>query len=86
MLTAGEARAVAELLHRGLVLIRLAALDGDNARVAAIADALENIPSVLAGEVRGWKPTDLGRLFLRPLVEKYPDTQNLVELLPPLMR
>ena len=42
-----------EVLHRGLVYIRMASQDGDNQRAEAIADALHDLPYLLIdGDLR----------------------------------
>jgi hypothetical protein len=77
-----DADALLEILYHGLVLIRLAALDGDAVRAEAIADALHNVPHLLKeGDERGWTVLGFRELFLAPLVERYPDLRRLEELL-----
>lgn len=75
-----EVAACLEVLHRGLVSIRLAALDGDTARVEAISDALHNLPHLLSvGHERGWTLAGFREMFLDPLLERYPDLASLAQ-------
>ena len=77
-----EIDALLEVLHRGLVLIRLAACGGDAERAEAIADALHNVPRLLKeGDRWGWTVAGLHEMFLAPLVERYSDLAELQQLL-----
>ncbi len=86
-LSPAELAACLEILYRGLVSIRLAALDGDTARAEAIADALHNLPHLLSvGHERGWDIAGFREMFLDPLVERYPDLAGLAQPLDGLSR
>ena len=79
-LSAQEIDALLRVLERGLVLVRLAAGAGDAARAEAIADALHNVPRLLReGEKWRWTTGGFRRLFLEPLVARYPDLAELEE-------
>jgi hypothetical protein len=81
-LSAKETDALLDLLHRGLVLIRLAAMAGDTKRAEAIADALHNVPTLLKeGEKWSWTVAELRRLFLSGLTDEYPDLAYLDAML-----
>jgi hypothetical protein len=77
-LTPEECVACLEILYRGLVQIRLAAMDGNAQRAEAIADALHNLPHLLSvGHERGWDVATFAELFLEPLADRYPDLAGL---------
>jgi len=77
-LTPDECAACLEILYRGLVQIRLAGMDGNAERAAAIADALHNLPRLLSvGDKYGWDLATFKALFLAPLGERYPDLAGL---------
>lgn len=69
-----------EVLQRGLVYIRAACQAGDTSRAEAIADALHNIPAIVAGRDH-YTLDDALNLFLLPLVKRYPDLQPLLDAL-----
>jgi hypothetical protein len=73
-LSDAELDALLEVLHHGLIFIRLAAFGGDAPRAEAIADALHNLPRLLS-EGHRWGSTtiEFRRLFLDALVERYPE-------------
>ena len=78
-LSTREIDACLEVLHRGLVQIRLAAI-GDAPRAAAIADALHNLPHLLSvGHEREWSIATFRALFLDPLAETYPECAGLTQ-------
>jgi hypothetical protein len=78
LLSATEADALLEILERGIVRIRLAAMAGDAARAEAIADALHNVPRLLReGDQWGWTMTAFRELFIAPVVERYADLGGL---------
>lgn len=87
-LSAAEQSTCLEVLYRGLVSVRLAALDGDTARAEAIADALHNLPHLLSvvGQERGWNIAGFREMFLDPLIERYPDLAGLTQTLDGLPR
>ena len=63
-LTPDQHSACLEILHRGLVQIRIASVEGDTARAEAIADALHNLPHLLGvGHERGWDLATFVELF-----------------------
>jgi hypothetical protein len=73
-LSAAETDALLEILERGIVLIRLAAMGGDAQRAEAIADALHNVPRLIReGQEWGWTVAVFRDLFLTPLTKRYPD-------------
>ncbi|HSQ65571.1 MAG TPA: hypothetical protein VLM85_20265 [Polyangiaceae bacterium] len=77
-LSAQETDSLLEVLHRGLILIRLAAAGGDLVRAEAIADALHNVLRLLReGDKWGWTVAEFRERFLRPLIERYPDLAGL---------
>jgi hypothetical protein len=77
-LSIAEHDACLELLERGLVHIRLAALGGDAARAEAIADALHNLPRLLReGQKWRWSLAKFRELFLDELVAKFPELAGL---------
>jgi hypothetical protein len=77
-LSIAEHDACLELLERGLVYIRLAAMGGDAARAEAIADALHNLPRLLReGQKWRWSIAKFRALFLDELVAKFPDLEGL---------
>jgi hypothetical protein len=77
-LTPEECAACLEILHRGLVQIRMAGMAGNAQRAEAIADALHNLPRLLSvGHEYGWDITTFRKLFLEPLGERYPDLAGL---------
>lgn len=62
------------VLGRGLVMIRAALWSGEATRAEAIADALHNLPQLVAeGDRFGWTIREFRRLFLTDLVARYPD-------------
>ena len=73
-LTNAEVEALLEVLHRGLIQIRLAGYAGDVARAEAIADALHNVPRLIIRR----RPMGLvdrrcsGRSFSTDLTKRYP--------------
>lgn len=67
-----------KLLHRALVLIRFACQAGDLQRAEAIADALHNLPVQL---ITGERLDEFTALYLQPLIERYPDLEELAQLL-----
>jgi hypothetical protein len=76
-LSPAEVDALLEVLHRGIIRIRLCAA-GDGERAEAIADALHNIPRLLSeGQAWGWTIGELRTLFLTPLGTRYPDLAGL---------
>ena len=69
-----------EILERGLVHIRLAAMGGDAKRAEAIADALHNLPRLMReGQKWRWSISGFRRLFLDELVRQFPDLQGLAQ-------
>ncbi len=69
-LSAAETDALLEVLRRGLIDIRSCAIDGDSEKAEAIADALHNVPRLLAeGDKWRWTIDGFRRLFLAPLAE-----------------
>lgn len=77
-LSKAETDALLDVLDKGLVLIRLAAMSRDAERAEAIADALHNVPRLLKeGDQWGWTNTAFREMFLAPLVERYPDLSGL---------
>lgn len=77
-LSKAETDALLDVLDRGLVLIRLAAMSRDAERAEAIADALHNVPGLLKqGDKWGWTITAFREMFLMPLVQRYPDLSGL---------
>lgn len=79
-LSPAELAACLEILYRGLMSIRVSALDGDAARVEAISDALHNLPHLLSvGHERGWTLAGFREMFLDPLLERYPDLAALAQ-------
>lgn len=83
-LSARDVDALLEVLERGLVEIRLAAMSGQTKRAEAIADALHNVPRLLSeGQRHGWSVAAFRELFLAPLLAEHPD---LVALQEPLDR
>ncbi len=74
-LTNAELEALLEVLHHGLIQIRLAGYASDIARAEAIADALHNVPRLISaeGDRWGWSIAEsYERFFLDPLLERYP--------------
>jgi len=77
-LTPDQHSACLEILYRGLVQIRIASVEGDTERAEAIADALHNLPHLLAvGHERGWDLATFVELFLTPLTQRYPDLAGI---------
>lgn len=77
-LSTAETDALLEVLERGIVQIRLAAMAGDAARAEAIADALHNVPRLIReGHTWGWTVGGFRDLFLAPLVDRYADLAGL---------
>jgi hypothetical protein len=67
-----------QILERGLVQIRFAAMSGDAKRAEAIADALHNLPRLVwEGEKWGWTIEGFRRLFLDELVRRFRDLAGL---------
>ena len=86
-LSSREIVACLEVLYRGLVAIRLAAMAKDAARAEAIADALHNLPHLLSvGAEREWSIATFRASFLDPLAEKYPEHAGLAQPLDDLPR
>jgi hypothetical protein len=77
-LTPEESAACLEILYRGLIHIRLDAIDGKTDRVEAVADALHNLPHLLSvGHERDWDLDKFRQFFLAPLIERFPDLAGL---------
>jgi hypothetical protein len=63
-----------EILQRGLVSIRSAAMAGDAKRAEALADALHNLPRLLRQDPpAGWSLQGFEEMFLRGLKDAYPE-------------
>jgi hypothetical protein len=79
-LTSAEIEALLEVLHHGLIRIRLAGYAGDLTRAEAIADALHNVPRlILEGDRWGWSIAELRTLFLDDLTQRYPELAVIVQ-------
>lgn len=77
-LTPEECDACLEILYRGLVRIRMAAMEGNVQQAEVVADALHNLPHLLSvGHKYGWDLATFKELFLAPVCEKYPDLAGL---------
>ena len=77
-----EISAYLQVLWRGLVLIRAACQAQDSKRAEAIADALHNLPHLLRERTPAWSPDEFRKLFIDPLVQSYPDLEELQSLWP----
>jgi len=69
-------------LERALVHARLACWDNNVEKATAIVDAFHNLPRLLLGPKPGWPTADWSvkghnEMFLKPLLERYPDLQGL---------
>ena len=84
-LSVDEIDALLEVLRRGLILVRLAAMHGDAAKAEAISDALHNVPPLLLeGHEWGWSVDVFRSIFLEVLADRYPG--EFAELSEPLDR
>lgn len=84
-LSAEEIDALLEVLQRGLILVRLAAMHGDAAKAEAISDAIHNVPPLLReGHEWGWSVDVFRSIFLEVLADRYP--RAFAELSEPLDR
>jgi len=69
-------------LERALVHARFACWAKDTDRAAAIVDAFHNLPRLLLGPKPGWPTAKWSleghnEIFLKPLIERYPDLHGL---------
>ncbi|MGH7283493.1 MAG: hypothetical protein ACRELY_18360 [Polyangiaceae bacterium] len=72
-LSSAEVDALLEVLHRGLILVRLAAMHGDAEKAEAISDAIHNVPPLLReGHQWGWSIDVFRAMFLEGLADRYP--------------
>jgi hypothetical protein len=71
-----------EFLDRAIVAARLAALDGDLDRCEEIVDVIHKLPSFLLGRERRDFEARYFDSAVKPLVTKYPDLDDLTDLLP----
>jgi len=79
-LSSADQDACLQILERGLVYIRVAAMGGNANRAEAIADALHNLPRLIRdGQRWGWTIAGFRRLFLDELVRQFPDLEGLAQ-------
>jgi hypothetical protein len=73
-----------ELMRRGRVALRHAAWLGDEERMAAVADALVDLPLMLSACVRHARPADtLREMFVARLRRTHPDVASWDDVFAP---
>ena len=78
----GELDAYLRFLGRAIVLVRLACMSRDVERAETIADAVHNLPLLLVGGGHAPELARFDELYVRPLVTRYPDLDELRHQLP----